>query len=202
MYFSLKHWVRWFHWRLGLKGSRCFDYGFNSDHSLFEETEQLKARTLGLTITGIVCIVILYSVLSAPSIPPEYNNVSLFSINYTGLPVGENVRVYPKSHIITEDEFEIVFENKRNKRLYWGSYWFAEKYVNGTWVYWIPDNSAWTAELRTLFPFSRTVNKHNFPFEDGLYRITKKCRLTNNYDRERKMWVDEFTVTFYLVKES
>ncbi len=161
----------------------------------------MKIRTLGLTITGFVCIFILYSVLSAPSIPPEYNNVKLFSINYTGLPEGEYVRIYPKSHIITDDEFEIVFENIRNKRLCWGSEWSAERWVNSSWVYWIPDNWAWSAELRELFPFSRTVNKHNFPFEDGLYRITKKCMLTDNYDRVRKMWVDEFTVTFYLIKD-
>ena len=150
---------------------------------------------------GLLILVIIYGALSIIKTPSKSDNV-LYSINYTGLPEGENVRIYPESPIITGDEFKIVFENKRNKGFYWGSEWNAEKWVNSTWVYWIPDDWAWSAELRELSPFSRTVNTHYFPFEEGLYRITKKCMLTDNYSRIRKKWVDEFTVTFYIKKES
>ncbi|MHA2163704.1 MAG: hypothetical protein ACXABF_14900, partial [Candidatus Thorarchaeota archaeon] len=51
---------------------------------------------------------------------------------------------------------------------------------------------AWTAELRVTGPFSRVVNTHSFPFGDGLYRITKKCMLTDVYIRDegRKVGVN------------
>lgn len=119
------------------------------------------------------------------------------TINYTRLP--ENVRIYPESHIVNGNEFKIIFENNRQKSLYWGSDWRAEKCVDGEWVEqefeW-----AWTAELRGTGGFSRIVNKHNFPFDAGLYRISKDCMLSDVYLRDEKRWRDEFTATFYLIK--
>ncbi len=55
-------------------------------------------------------------------------------------------------------------------------------------------------ELRATGAFSTTTNGHKFPYDAGLYRISKRCMLTDNYNRDTKEWVDEFTTTFYLIK--
>jgi len=39
-----------------------------------------------------------------------------------------------------------------------------------------------------------------FPFDEGLYRITKWCILSDNYDSDKNEWIDEFVATFYLIK--
>ncbi|TFH15110.1 hypothetical protein E4H04_08995 [Candidatus Bathyarchaeota archaeon] len=123
------------------------------------------------------------------------------TVNYTGLPEGEDVRIYPESHIVIDDRFRIVFENNRDEALYWGSYWMAEKYVEDEWVIqnvgWV-----WTLELRFIDPYSTTVDSERFLFDDGLYRITKRCMLSDNYDRDKKEWIDEFAAIFYLFKIS
>ena len=121
------------------------------------------------------------------------------SVNYTGLPEGEDVKIYPESHFVTDGSFRIVFENDRDEALYWGSYWMAEKYVEGEWVIQNAD-WVWTLELRYINPYSTTVERERFPFDDGLYRITKRCMLTDNYDRDKNEWIDEFTATFYIIK--
>jgi hypothetical protein len=121
------------------------------------------------------------------------------SVTYTGLPEDENVRIYPESHIIADDEFRIVFENNRKKSLFWGSSWSAEKCVGGEWVEQEFD-WAWTAELRGIGSFGRIVNTHKFPFDAGVYRISKKCMLSDVYLRDERRWRDEFTATFYLIK--
>lgn len=151
-------------------------------------------------LVGLLILVIIYGVFSLTKVPSMSDNV-LYSVNYTGLPEGEDVRIYPESHIITDNKFKIVFENNRDKALYWGQEWKAERWVNGKWVYWNPD-WIWTSLQCYTEPQSTNVTTERFPFRDGLYRITKRCMLTDNYDREKKEWVDEFTVTFYLVKES
>lgn len=149
----------------------------------------------------ILTIPVIYRVVHYQSIPPEYSKYRIHKVNYSGLPAGEFVRVYPDSHIIKGDSFKIVFENWRFQGLYWGSSWKAEKMIDGEWVFQNPD-WAWTAELRTIMSFMRKVDAHNFPFDDGLYRITKKCMLTDVYLRDEKRWESEFTVTFYLIKTS
>ena len=121
------------------------------------------------------------------------------AVTYTGLPEGEDVRIYPESHVISDDSFRIVFENNRDEVLYWGSYWMAERYVDGEWVH-MNSDWVWTLELRFADPYSTIVNRERFPFDEGLYRITKKCMLSDNYDRDKSEWVDEFTATFYLFK--
>jgi len=149
----------------------------------------------------IILIPVLYGVFNYERIPPKYSSYQIRSTNYSGLPTGEHVRVYPTSHVIKGDSFQIVYENWRLQSLYWGSDWKAEKMINGEWVE-QEFNWAWTAELRTLIPFCRKVDTHNFPFDDGLYRITKKCMLTDVYLRDQKRWESEFTATFYLIKTS
>ncbi|MCW4014137.1 MAG: hypothetical protein NWF07_14280 [Candidatus Bathyarchaeota archaeon] len=124
---------------------------------------------------------------------------ALETVNYTGLPAGENVKIYPESHIITGDTFTITYENNRDKPLYWGSYWLAEKHVSGEWVEqnlnWVWPDILYYAERN-----STTTREERFPFDDGVYRITKQIMLTDNYDRETHEWVDQFTVTFYIIK--
>jgi hypothetical protein len=127
-------------------------------------------------------------------IPTNFNTV-----NYTGLPEGEDVRIYPESHIISGNTFKIVFENNRDENLYWGSEWKAEKWINGEWTYQDP-NWVWTMELRIASPYSKVVDSFSFLFDEGLYRITKRCMLSDNYDRDKHEWVDEFTATFYIIK--
>ena len=121
------------------------------------------------------------------------------SVNYTGLPEGEDVRIYPASHIIYDNTFKIVFENNRDSNLYWGSYWQAEKYIDDKWVL---QNASWvwTDELRFAWNHSTAVDTEKFPFGDGFYRITKRCMLSDNFDRFKREWVDQFSVTFYLIK--
>ena len=148
----------------------------------------------------IIVSSILYGVFNYERIPPEYSNYRIHEVNYSGLPAGEHVRVYPARHVINGDSFQIVYENWRLQHLYWGSEWRAEKMINGEWVEQNPD-WAWTAELRTtIIPFCRRVDSHTFPFDDGLYRISKKCMLTDVYLRDQKRWESEFTATFYLIK--
>ena len=130
----------------------------------------------------------------------DISNIDIYSISYTGLPQGENVSIYPESHIINGNSYTIIFENNRNQKLYWGSYWKAEKYVKGRWIQqglgW-----GWTDELRSSGSFSTVENIERFPFDKGIYRIKKKCMLTDKYTQKDR-WVDEFTVTFYLIKET
>lgn len=123
----------------------------------------------------------------------------LTSVNYTGLPTGENVRIHPESHIITGDTFQIIYENNRDENLYWGSDWSAEKWVDGEWI---TPNYTWifTLELRFSDPHSTVVDSFKSPFDTGVYRITKQIMLTNNYDRENHKWIDQFTATFYIIK--
>ena len=122
-----------------------------------------------------------------------------YQTNYTGLPDGVDVKVYPESRNIDGDSFRIVFENNRGASLYWGSEWRAEKWIDGEWVEqefdWV-----WAAELRFTGPYSKSVDTLKFPFDDGLYRITKRCMLSDTYDRDKRIWVDEFTAIFYLIK--
>jgi len=162
--------------------------------------DSISSYTLALVI--ILTISILYGLIHYQNIPPEYSDYKVHTVNYSGLPAGVFVRVYPESHIIKGDSFKIVFENWRLQKLYWGSDWKAEKLIDGEWVHQNPD-WAWTAELRTtLIPFMRRVDTHNFPFDDGLYRITKTCMLTDVYLRDENRWESEFTATFYLIKTS
>ena len=129
------------------------------------------------------------------------NRDLLYTVNYTGLPDGVDVKVYPESHVFGGDSFRIVFENNRDEELFWGSSWQFEEWIDGEWV--TPNiTRVWTLELRSTGPFSKVTNGHRFPFEDGLYRISKRCWLTDERDRDKNEWVDEFTVTFYLVKET
>ena len=125
---------------------------------------------------------------------------SFLVVNYTGLPEDENVKIYPEHHIIYGDSFRIVFENNRGEALYWGSYWVAEKYNgHGNWIEqninWVWPDMLYFAEKN-----STGVYKERFPFGDGLYRITKRFMLSDNYDRDKHEWVDEFAATFYLIK--
>jgi len=125
----------------------------------------------------------------------------LCSVNYSGLPDGVDVKVYPENHVFSGDSFRIVFENNRGENLYWGSDWQFKEWINGEWV--TPNiTRVWTALLHASRPFTKVTNGHKFPFEDGLYRISKRCWLTDDYDRDKKEWVDEFTATFYLLKTS
>jgi hypothetical protein len=136
------------------------------------------------------------------TILPEFsfNMDLLYTINYTGLPENENVNVYPESHLIS-DSFKIVFENNRPEELLWGSDWQFEKWVNDEWI--TPNiTRVWTLELRFIGAYARRTDGHKFPFDDGLYRISKRCWLTDDYDRDKKEWVGEFTTSFYLIKMS
>ena len=160
-----------------------------------------SSRRLVSVLAVFLMLIIAYGVLSVDKIPPEYDHIKLSSINYTGLPERVDVKIYPKRHIIHGDSFRIVFENNRNAKLYWGSDWIAEKWVDGEWVNQVFD-WAWTAEIRATGPFSRVVNTHSFPFGDGLYRITKKCMLTDVYIRDEGRWESMFSATFYLIKTS
>ena len=81
----------------------------------------------------ILSLVIIYGVYFTPKETPELDNFPLYSVNYTGLPSNEDVKVYPLSHIIYNDSFKIVFENNRDTRLFWGQAWEAEKWVQGEW---------------------------------------------------------------------
>ena len=162
----------------------------------------IKVSRKHIVIAIMVLIPILYGVSNYERIPPEYSNYKIHQVNYSGLPAGEHVRVYPARHVINGDSFQIVYENWRSQKLYWGSDWRAEKLINGEWVEQTVD-WAWTAELRTtIIPFCRRVDTHRFPFDDGLYRITKRCMLTGVYLRDQKRWKSEFTATFYLIKTS
>lgn len=125
---------------------------------------------------------------------------ALTKVNYTGLPAGENVRIHPESHIITGDTFKIIYENNRDKPLYWGSYWKAEKNISGEWVQQNHTNWVWPDILYFAERNSTAVQECKFPFDDGAYRITKKIMLSDNYDREKHEWVDQFTATFYIIK--
>ncbi len=130
-----------------------------------------------------------------------FNLALLSTVNYTGLPEGEDVKVYPVSHIIYDESFTIVFENNRDSELYWGSSWSVEEYVDGEWI--TPNiTRVWTLELRGIGAYARRTDVHKFPFEDGVYRVSKRCMLTDDYDRIKKEWVDEFTASFYLIKMS
>jgi len=119
--------------------------------------------------------------------------------NYTGLPDGVDVKVYPESYAFSGDSFRIVFENNRAEPLYWGSDWSAEKWVDGEWVM-LDEAIVYTLDLRYSEPYSKVVNSFRFPFDEGLYRISKRCMLTDNYDTDKNEGVDEFTATFYLTK--
>lgn len=130
----------------------------------------------------------------------SFNMDLLYTVNYTGLPAHENVNIYPESHHIT-DSFKIIFENNRPEELCWGSDWQFEKWENEKWI--TPNvTQVWTLELRVLYAYGKTTNLHKFPYDEGIYRISKRCMLTDNYDRDRKEWVDEFTTSFYIVKTS
>lgn len=160
----------------------------------------IKISRKHIVLAFIVLILLLYGISNYERIPPEYSNYKIHQVNYSGLPTGEHVRVYPVRHVINGDSFQIVYENWRLQPLYWGSNWKTEKLIDGEWVEQNPD-WAWTAELRSsgIIPFMRSVDTHNFPFDDGLYRITKKCMLTDVYLRNQNRWESEFTATFYLI---
>jgi hypothetical protein len=122
-----------------------------------------------------------------------------YHVNYTGLPEGEDVRIHPVSHVFSGNEFGIVFENNRNQSLYWGADWKAEKWVDGEWV--TPEGAIfYTLDLRHTEPYGSVFDSFSFPFDAGLYRITKRCMLSDNYDRDKRVWVDEFTASFYIIK--
>ena len=55
-------------------------------------------------------------------------------------------------------------------------------------------------ELRIASPYSTVIDSEKFPFSNGLYRITKRCMLSDNYDRDKHEWIDEFAATFYIIK--
>jgi len=122
-----------------------------------------------------------------------------YTVNYTGLPEGVDVKVYPESHIISGNRLRIVIENNRDVELFWGSYWGAEKYIKGKWVLQNP-GWGWLDYLAFTKPHSIAVGDERFPFSDGLYRITKPCMLTDKIDRVNDEWVDKFTATFYIIK--
>lgn len=65
----------------------------------------------------------------------RFNWELLTQVNYTGLPEDEDVMVYPENHIISGERFKIVFVNRRDEPMYWGSEWRAEKWVNGRYYY-------------------------------------------------------------------
>jgi len=166
---------------------------------------QITNRTIQYSIIIILIVAIGIISIQYSRTPPIMNDYSfnmdlLYTVNYTGLPDGVDVKVYPKNHIINGDTFKIVYKNNRNENLYWGSEWVAEKWVNGTWFKQDPPWDAWTAELRLAGPFFPRVDTEKAFFGKGVYRITKKCMLTDNYSRERREWVDEFTVQFILIK--
>lgn len=124
---------------------------------------------------------------------------SFLVVNYTGLPEDEDIRIYPEHSIIYGDSFRIVFENNRNQSLYWGADWRAEKWINGEWI--VPNEPIfYTLDLRHVEPFSLVVDSFRFHFDEGLYRISKRCMLSDNYDREKREWVNEFTASFYIIK--
>lgn len=156
-------------------------------------------------VTLTLLIAIILGSITHPSITNQqkYNHLIeknlFYKVNYTGLPEEVNVKVYPESHNISGNCLRIVIENNRDKELYWGSYWEAEKYIKGKWVLQDP-GWGWPDYLAFTKPHSFTVGDERFPFSDGLYRITKPFMLNDKIDIVNDEWADEFTATFYIIK--
>ncbi len=171
-------------------------------HCYSSDKQMTTPKKTSRILIGIFFLIILYVTLSTIlNKNPEFDTNKLLQVNYSGLPDGVDVNVYPESHNIKGSQFNIVFENNRDEELYWGSEWKAEKWINGEWTYQDP-NWVWTMELRIASPYSTVINSEKFPFSNGIYRITKKCMLTNIYLRDQNKWESEFIVTFYLIKQS
>ena len=149
----------------------------------------------------ILLLGVLYLGFYLPNETPEIDDFQLNSINYTGLPSNEDVKVYPENHLINGNSFKLVFENNRDTELYWGAEWKTEKWIRGEWKP-IRIDWAWVSLLVSAEPHSTVVTTEKFPFSEGLYRISKNCMLTDVYLRDEERWESEFIVEFYLLKTS
>ena len=162
------------------------------------------SKNMFLLIVAVLSCVIFYSAYTfkRSNLSEPFNMDLLTIVNYTGLPEGEDVRIYPANHTFSGKKLWIVIENNRNESLYFGSEWKAEKWDNGRWVYKKPPWDAWTSILLVAEPNNTTTFNVNAFFDPGIYRITKDFMLTENYLRDEQRWESKFTVQFIVYKTS